>query len=226
MKLGRLATLQIHNWKNHSHFRLAPQPPPSPPPKAPSPFSDDSFSEEYGSLPFTPRSYPPPFLLPRTRWRWLWADADEILLWADKFCFLKIILKNILHDILQIHPSKYSQTNISTQKYLVRVSRLADQLSFRSPTSSYLRFWLKSLIVTPPVLTQISSCILLLPWIKSLVITLENVGRRSSLSNYLPLPGAKNIVVAVSVIISKTSCVWGCLVEIQCFNLFVMLGTI
>ena len=48
-----------------SSSRLPPQP--SPPPKAPSPFTDDSFSEDYGSLPFTPRSYPPPFILPRTR---------------------------------------------------------------------------------------------------------------------------------------------------------------
>ena len=62
--IAMTSELKLHPCTTSSS-RLPPQP--SPPPKAPSPFTDDSFSEDYGSLPFTPRSYPPPFILPRTR---------------------------------------------------------------------------------------------------------------------------------------------------------------
>ena len=150
-------------WKNSHSLQIGTAAPPFPPAKGPFPLLRRLLLWRLRLPPLHPKIVPSPLHPAKNQvrvylWRWLWADADvggysskysySYYLSNAPICqrfllrvrFPQNLHRNILTNILQ----KYPPTQIC-QRFLLRVSRLADQLSFRSPTSSYLRFWHKSL---------------------------------------------------------------------------------
>ena len=82
------------------------------------------------------------------RWGWCWWQSLWCsLLWVAKPLKIPKVLYSLqsVQDESRCTFQKYSlntpRSYLSKSYSMSRVSRLADQLSFRSPTSSYLRFW-------------------------------------------------------------------------------------